>query len=97
MGRSSASSKAARAGATPVGGINQKLRPKATQTRLRQAPRKDLQWRRPELNRRPWSRREGVYRFSRRLILVSRGPRRRALREIEPSEMSPGGRGDPPG
>ena len=35
--------------------------------------------------RRPRSRREGVYRFSRRLILVSRGPRRRALREIKPS------------
>jgi site-specific DNA recombinase len=43
------------------------------------------QWRRPELNRRPRPRCEGLYRLSRRLILVSRGPRRRALREIKPS------------
>lgn len=30
---------------------------------------------------------EGVYRFSRRLILVSRGPRRRALRKTKPLEF----------
>jgi site-specific DNA recombinase len=42
------------------------------------------QWRRRDSNSDPRTRCEGVYRFSRRLILVSRGPRRRALREIEP-------------
>ena len=39
----------------------------------------------------------GVYRLSRLLNLASRGPSRRALREAKPSEVSPGGRGDPPG
>jgi site-specific DNA recombinase len=42
------------------------------------------QWRRPESNRHPWPRCEGFYRLSRRLVLVSRGPRRRALRENQP-------------
>ena len=42
------------------------------------------QWRRRDSNSDPRTRCEGVYRFSRRLILVSRGPHRRALREIKP-------------
>ncbi len=42
------------------------------------------QWRRRDSNSDPRTRCEGVYRFSWRLILVSRGPRQRALREIKP-------------
>ena len=41
-------------------------------------------WRRRDSNSDPRTRREGIYRFSWRLILVSRGPRQRALREIKP-------------
>ena len=55
------------------------------------------EWRRRESNPRPWSQCEGVYRLSRRLILVSRGPRRRALRKTKPPEMSPGGEAIRPG
>jgi hypothetical protein len=42
------------------------------------------QWRRRDSNSDPRTLGEGLYRFSRRFILVSRGPRRQALREIKP-------------
>jgi hypothetical protein len=45
------------------------------------------EWRRRDSNSDPRTLYEGVYRLSRRLALVSRGPRRRALRETESLEF----------